>query len=188
MISFIKFNGQTVKRDEMLLHKTPPPFQKVTRRVPPLWEGQCRVWAPFATRHSRRLYLMVWTSLAGVRCVMALRLIAHCIIRVKQTIITSYWKPRVGDNLFATARLFSCTSYWLHGLNSYQFTLLWIVSRGDSQTTHTTILTDSMSLPQKVEWEAQTGMWQCSTPLSKNPVGVLSWTCRGVKENDWQSR
>ena len=34
--------------------------------------------------------------------------------------------------------------------------LRWIASRGDSQTTHSTILTNSMSLLQNVEWEAQT--------------------------------
>ena len=31
--------------------------------------------------------------------------------------------------------------------------LRWIASRGDSQTTHAIIFTDSMSLLRKVEWE-----------------------------------
>ena len=43
-------------------------------------------------------------------------------------------------------------------------------SRGDSQTTHTIIFTDSVSLLQQrtVKWEAQTGTCQCSTSTFKN--------------------
>ena len=55
--------------------------------------------------------------------------------------------------------------------------LRWIATRGDSRTTHAIIFTDSMSLLQKVEREAQTGMCQWLTPPSKTPVGVLPWTC-----------
>ena len=51
--------------------------------------------------------------------------------------------------------------------------LRWIASRGDSQGTHAIFLTDSMSLLQKVEWEAQTGMCQWSTSNFEN-----SWACR----------
>ena len=60
-----------------------------------------------------------------------------------------------------------------------------IASRGDSPTTHAIILTYSMNLLRKVEWEAQAGMCQCSTPTyppSKNPVGVLYWTCRSQRK------
>ena len=56
--------------------------------------------------------------------------------------------------------------------------LRWIASRGDS---HAIILTDSMSLLQKVEWKAQTGMSHVRHPPSKNPVGVRSWTCRSQR-------
>ena len=49
--------------------------------------------------------------------------------------------------------------------------LHWIASRGDSQTTHDILLTDSMSLLQKVEWEAQTGMCQWSTATFENSCG-----------------
>ena len=54
----------------------------------------------------------------------------------------------------------------------------WIAWRGDnSQTTHTIIFTDLMSLLQKVEWEAQTGYVTVSHPPSETPVSVLPWTC-----------
>ena len=41
--------------------------------------------------------------------------------------------------------------------------LRWIASKGDSQTTHAIIVTNSVSLPQKVKsgMKAQTGMCQC---------------------------
>ena len=56
------------------------------------------------------------------------------------------------------------------------YALRWIVSRGDCQTTHAIILTDSMSLLQKVK----SGIWEAhgQHPPSKTPVGVLPWTCR----------
>ena len=63
--------------------------------------------------------------------------------------------------------------------------LRWIASRGDSQTTHAIILTDSICLLQKVVWEARTGMCQWSHPL-------LIWMyCpghAGVKGNDRADR
>ena len=56
--------------------------------------------------------------------------------------------------------------------------LRWIATRGDSWTTHAIILRDSVSLLQKVEREAQTGMCRWLTLPSKTPVGALPWTCR----------
>ena len=46
--------------------------------------------------------------------------------------------------------------------------LHWIASRGNSQTTHAIILTDSLSLLQKVEREAQTGISHCLTSTFEN--------------------
>ena len=58
--------------------------------------------------------------------------------------------------------------------------LRWTASRGDSQTTHATVLTVSMSLLQLEMWNGKPRL-ECvngrHTP-SKNPEGVLSWTCR----------
>ena len=59
--------------------------------------------------------------------------------------------------------------------------LRWIASRGDSQTTHAIILTDSISLLQKVVWEARTGMCQWSHPLS---IWMYCPGHAGVKGND----
>ena len=53
-------------------------------------------------------------------------------------------------------------------------TLCWIASRGDSQTTHAIILTDSMNLLKKVEWEAQTGMCRWSTSTFENSCGCTA--------------
>ena len=58
------------------------------------------------------------------------------------------------------------------------YTLCWIASRGDSQTTHAIILTDSMNLLQKVEWEARLECVDGRHPPLKTPVGVLPWTYR----------
>ena len=61
--------------------------------------------------------------------------------------------------------------------------LRWIASRGDSQTTHAIILTDSMSLLQKMKSLNLMGrlaywsVFDIHLQTSKNPVGVLSWTC-----------
>ena len=44
--------------------------------------------------------------------------------------------------------------------------LRWTASRGDSRTTHAIIFADSISLLQKVVWEARTGMCQWSHPPS----------------------
>ena len=52
--------------------------------------------------------------------------------------------------------------------------LHWIASRGDSQTTHANILTDSMSLLQKVGWEAQAGMYQWLIPTFENACGCTA--------------
>ena len=53
--------------------------------------------------------------------------------------------------------------------------LRWFASRGDSQTIHAIILTDSMSLIQKVKiWEAQTGMFQWSTSTFENSCGCTA--------------
>ena len=56
--------------------------------------------------------------------------------------------------------------------------LRWIAPRGDSQTTHAIILTDSMNLLQKVEWEARLECVNGRHPPLKTPVGVLPWACR----------
>ena len=54
--------------------------------------------------------------------------------------------------------------------------LRWIASRGDSRTTRAIIVTDSMSLLQKmtVEWEAQTGMCQWSTSTFDSSRGCTA--------------
>ena len=58
------------------------------------------------------------------------------------------------------------------------YALRWIASRGDSQTTHAFILTDSMSLLQKrisgIGLECVNGRH----PPSETHVGVLPWACR----------
>ena len=58
--------------------------------------------------------------------------------------------------------------------------LFQIASKGDSQTTYAIILTDSMSLLQKVkvEWEARLECVDGRHPPLKTPVGVLPWTYR----------
>ena len=55
--------------------------------------------------------------------------------------------------------------------------LRWFASRGNSQTTHAVILTDSMSLA-KVELEGQTGMCQWSTSTFETSCGCTAWTFR----------
>ena len=60
--------------------------------------------------------------------------------------------------------------------------LRWFASRGDSQTIHAIILTDSMSLIQKVKiWEAQTGMFQWSTSTFENFCG-----CTALDMPEWR--
>ena len=71
--------------------------------------------------------------------------------------------------------------------------LRWTISTGDSQTTDAPILTDSVSLLEKVK----SGMGSldsdvskstfenpvmCRNSLSKTPVGVLHWTCRSEEK------
>ena len=58
----------------------------------------------------------------------------------------------------------------------------WTASRGDSRTTHAIILTDSMSLLQKVKtkWNGKPRL-ECVNgrhPPSKTPVGALPWPCQ----------
>ena len=64
--------------------------------------------------------------------------------------------------------------------------------KGDSQTTHAIILTDWMSLLQKVkvEWEAKIGMHQWSTSILENSCGCTALNMQGwremTKKIDWQ--
>ena len=69
--------------------------------------------------------------------------------------------------------------------------LCWIASRGDSQTTHTAISTDSVSLLKKrFKWKAEAGMCQCSSSTIGNTclVGVISWTCRSQETRDTEGK
>ena len=67
-----------------------------------------------------------------------------------------------------------------------------IALKGDSQTTHAIILTDWMSLLQKVkvEWEAKIGMHQWSTSILENSCGCTALNMQGwremTKKIDWQ--
>ena len=56
-----------------------------------------------------------------------------------------------------------------------------IALKGGSQTTHAIILTDSMSLLQKVkvEWEAKIGMHQWSTSILENSCGCTALNMQG---------
>ena len=68
--------------------------------------------------------------------------------------------------------------------------LHWIASRGDIQTTHAIILTDSVSLLQKSEkWNGKAKLVRVDGrhPPSKTPVRVLPWTCRseGKRPSRW---
>ena len=58
--------------------------------------------------------------------------------------------------------------------------LRWIASRGDSQTTHAIILTDPMSLLQKVKSGMGSPDWNVNGrhPPLKTHVGVLPRTCQ----------
>ena len=57
-----------------------------------------------------------------------------------------------------------------------------LIFTGDGQTTNAIILTDSMSLLQKVKSGMGSPDWNVSMvdtdPPSKIPVGVVPWTCR----------
>ena len=61
----------------------------------------------------------------------------------------------------------------------------WTVSRGDSQTTHTIILTDKELIATKSDkWNGQPRV-KCVDgrhPPSKTLVGVLPWTCRSERK------
>ena len=57
--------------------------------------------------------------------------------------------------------------------------LYWIISRGDSQTAHAIILSDSVSLLQKVKSGMPTpARVNVRHPLSETLVDVLRWTCQ----------
>ena len=63
--------------------------------------------------------------------------------------------------------------------------LCWIASRGNNQTTHAIIITDSMSLLQKVKNGMGSPGWHVSMfdiHIRKHPMGVLSWTCRSQRK------
>ena len=67
----------------------------------------------------------------------------------------------------------------------------WIAT-GDSKTTHTIILTDSVSLLQKVEWESQTEMCCWLTPTFENScectaLDMPEWR-EMTKQIDWQAK
>ena len=68
--------------------------------------------------------------------------------------------------------------------------LWWIVSRGDSQTTHAVILTDSMSLLQKMKRWMESLDWNVS--MVAIHLRKLPWAYypghAGVKGNDWADR
>ena len=68
----------------------------------------------------------------------------------------------------------------------------WIALRGDSQTTHAIILTDSMSLLQKVEWKAQTVMCPRSTCTFEKSCGCTVLDMPESKEMteqvDWRAK
>ena len=67
--------------------------------------------------------------------------------------------------------------------------LRWIVSRGDSRTSHAIPLTDSMSLLQNADWEAETGMSQWSTSTFETSSGCTSCPeYAGMKGNDRTNR
>ena len=70
--------------------------------------------------------------------------------------------------------------------------LRWIASRCNSQTTHATILADSMSLLQKVEREAQTGVCKISTFTFENSCGCTALDMPEWKETteqiDWRAK
>ena len=68
--------------------------------------------------------------------------------------------------------------------------LHWIASRGDSETTHASILIDLMSLLQNMKWEAQTGMYQWSTSTFEYLCGCTAldmMECREMTmQIDWR--
>ena len=68
--------------------------------------------------------------------------------------------------------------------------LCWIALGGDSQTTHAIILADFKSLLQnsEVEWEAQTGMCQCSTSTFEKFDQHWKLFQGQHWENSWETR
>ena len=59
--------------------------------------------------------------------------------------------------------------------------LRWIASRGDSRTTHAILLTDSISLPQKVNSGMGSPDWNVSMADIRS-VGLPPWTCRNGRK------
>ena len=94
-------------------------------------------------------------------------------------------------HLYRQCNLYSL-NIQLNEVEAITHALCWIASRGDSQPTHAIILTDSVSLLQKVEWEAQTGICQWSTSTFGNSCGctaldMLEWREMTV-QIDWQAK
>ena len=85
-----------------------------------------------------------------------------------------------------TAAYTVSTSSLTMEVESVTHALHWIASRGDSQTTHTIILTDSMSLLQKVKSGMGSPDWNVS--MADIHLRKLPWVyCTrhaGVKGND----
>ena len=81
-----------------------------------------------------------------------------------------------------------CRQCSLYGLNlqldkeveAVTHALVWIASKGDSRTKHAIILTDSVSLIQKVK--ARLECVSGRRPPSKTPLSVLPWTSRNERE------
>ena len=63
---------------------------------------------------------------------------------------------------------------------------LWIASRGDSQTTHATILADSLSLLQKGKRGIRSPDWHVT--IYDTHLPRLQWVYCGVKGNDRADR
>ena len=104
----------------------------------------------------------------------------------------SHWQsPTHADtaSLEGTARTMRKTQRFLKKMSKVQWTnncyllwgTCWIASSGDGWTTHAIILTDSMSLLQKVEWEAWTGMCQWLTPTFEHSCG-----CTALDKPEWR--
>ena len=83
---------------------------------------------------------------------------------VKQDAATIHNNDRAAYTVSATSltKEVEAVTHYLH----------WIASRGNSQTTHAIILTNLLSLLQKVEWEAQTGISHYLASTFENSVDV----------------
>ena len=74
----------------------------------------------------------------------------------------------------SAANTVSAFSVTMEVVEAVTHALRWTASRGDSRTTLAIILTDSMSLLQKVKSETQTGMCQRSTITVENSCGCAA--------------